>query len=242
MNTAVYTRYELLRAVRNTRFFVISLVFPLLLFVLIAGPNRDEQLDGIPFATYYMAGMISWGAMGAVIASGARIAAERSVGWHRQLRVTPLPVRTYFWAKVLTGYLMAAVTIAVLYLAGVWLGVRLPAGDWLTMTGLILVGLIPFAVLGILVGHLLSVDAMGPAIGGLTALFALLGGAWGPITGDGFLHVLAEGLPSYWLVQAGTSVVTGNGWPATAWLVVGLWTVGLTALAVSVYRRDTERV
>ena len=39
-----------------------------------------------------------------MIAGGARIAAERSVGWHRQLRVTPLPVRTYFAAKVLTGY------------------------------------------------------------------------------------------------------------------------------------------
>ena len=73
------------------------------MFLLIAGPNRHEQLDGISFPLYYMTGMISWGAMAAVIASGARIAVERSVGWHRQLRVTPLPVRTYFRAKVVTG-------------------------------------------------------------------------------------------------------------------------------------------
>jgi ABC-2 type transport system permease protein len=242
MSTAVYTRYEVLRAFRNTRYFIISFAFPLLLFLLIAGPNRHEQLDDIPFATYYMAGMISWGAMGAVIAAGARIAAERAVGWHRQVRVTPLPVRTYFEAKVLTGYLMAGVTILLLALAGLALGVHLSMADWVTMTVLVLIGLIPFAVLGILVGHLVTVDSMGPAIGGLTALFALLGGAWGPIVSGGVLLRLAEGLPSYWLVQAGKAAVGGDGWPATAWIVIAVWTLALSALAVVVYQRDTARV
>ncbi len=78
------------------RFFIFSLAFPVVMFFLIAGPNRHEQLDGISFPVYYMTGMIGWGTMAAVIAGGARIAAERELGWHRQLRVTPLPVRTYF--------------------------------------------------------------------------------------------------------------------------------------------------
>ena len=128
MTTAIYTRYELLRTFRNVRFFVLALAFPLVMFLLIAGPNRHEQLDGISFPVYYMTGMISWGAMAAVIASGARIAAERSVQWHRQLRVTPLPTRTYFRAKLVSGYAMASLTIVVLYLAGISLGVRLPMG------------------------------------------------------------------------------------------------------------------
>jgi ABC-2 type transport system permease protein len=242
MTVSVYTRYELRRAFRDTRFFLFSLGFPVLMFFLIAGPNRHEQLDGISFPVYYMTGMIGWGTMAAVIVSGARIAAERSLGWHRQLRVTPLPVRTYFEAKVMTGYLMAALTITLLYVSGASLGVRLAAGDWLTMTAQILIGLIPFAVLGILLGHLLTVEAIGPALGGLTALFALIGGAWGPVLGDGFLRHLSEGVPSYWLVQAGKSATTGQGWPATAWIVIAVWTVALTALAVLVYRRDTARV
>ena len=33
--------------------------------------------------------------MVAVIAGGARIAAERAVGWNRQLRLTPLSARSY---------------------------------------------------------------------------------------------------------------------------------------------------
>src|SRR6476620_6183736 len=107
---------------------------------------------------------------------------------------------------------MAALTIGLLYLAGSLLGVRLPATSWLTMTGLILVGLVPFAVLGILLGHLLTVDSMGPVMGGVTALFALLGGAWGPLASSGAIHQLAQALPSYWLVQAGRSALDGDGW------------------------------
>src|SRR5690349_519943 len=119
--TFSYTRYELLRTFRNTRFFLLSLVFPLILFVLVAGPNRDAELGGISFVVYYMAGMVSWGTMMAVMGGGARIAAERSVGWNRQLRVTPLTARSYFQAKVVSSYAMAALSIALLYGAGLWL-------------------------------------------------------------------------------------------------------------------------
>ncbi len=236
-----YTRYEVLRALRNRRFFLISLVFPLVLFLLVAGPNRNQELQGIPFPTYYMAGMVSWGAMAAVIAGGARIAAERSVGWNRQLRISPLRMRTYFVTKLLTGYLVACLSIAVLYLAGSSLGVRLTAIHWAEMTMLILIGLIPFAVIGIVLGHVLTVDSMGPALGGVTTLFALLGGAWGPIVEGGWLLQVAKGLPSYWLVQAGHTGFGGHAWPPEAWITIAVWTVAMTLLAIKVYRRDTGR-
>ncbi len=241
-SSAIYVRYEMLRVFRNRRFFLFSLVFPVVLFVLVAGPNRDQTLQGIPFPTYYMAGMVSWGTMTAVIAGGARIAAERSIGWNRQLRVSPLSVRTYFLTKLASGYLMALVSIAVLYVAGAAFDVRLGAGEWVQMTALILVGLIPFAVLGILLGHLLTIESMGPALGGVTSLFALLGGAWGPTATSGWLFQVVKCLPSYWLVQAGKTAYGGDSWPLQAWIVLVVWTAALSALAVWVYRRDTGRL
>jgi ABC-2 type transport system permease protein len=241
-STSTYTRFEILRTFRNTRFFVFTLGFPIVLYLLVAGPNRDAVLGGISFPLYYMTGMVAWGTMMAVIGGGARIATERSVGWNRQLRITPLRPRVYFRAKVVTGYAMACITIVSLYLCGTMLGVRLSAGSWLTMTGLILVGLIPFAAMGILLGHLLTVDSMGPAMGGITALFALLGGAWGPIASTGALHSIALALPSYWLVQAGQSALDGEGWPPEGWIVIAVWTIVLTRVAMIVYRRDTSRV
>lgn len=237
-----YLRHELLRTVRNWRFLLFSLLFPLVLLLAVGGSNRHVHLDGISFPLYYMTGMAAWGSMSAVMASGARIAAERQAGWTRQIRVTPLRTRSYFQAKVVAGYLMAVLSLAVLYLAGAALGVRLPAGGWLLMTALILVGLVPFAVMGIALGHVLRPETLGPALGGITSLFALLGGAWGPLLHTGALLTIAKALPSYWLVQAGKAGLDHRGWAVEGWIVLAAWSVVLAHLAVLAYRRDTARV
>jgi ABC-2 type transport system permease protein len=246
VSTRAYVRFELVRTFRNRRFFIFSLIFPAVLYFLIAGPNRHDssvQNTGISVPLYFMVGMAAFGTMNAVISSGARISAERAVGWNRQLRLTPLTPRQYFRAKVVTGYAMALCTIVVLYASGLALGVDMPTGRWISMTWLILVGLIPFAALGILYGHLISPDSIGPAMGGTTALLAFLGGVWFPITGDGFVAHLAKLLPSYWLVQAAhIGVGVKHPWGSEGWIVIAAWSVVLAAAAVHVYRRDTKRV
>jgi ABC-2 type transport system permease protein len=238
-----YMKFELLRTFRNVRFFIFSFIFPLVMYFLLAAPNKNESdfgNSGISAPLYYMVGLAAFGTMMAVMAGGARIAAERSVGWNRQLRLTPLTPRNYFRAKIATGYLMAILSLVLLYLAGISLGVRMPADKWLQMTGLILVALVPFAALGIALGHLLTVDSMGPAMGGLTSLFAFLGGTWFPLSGG--LQAFGELLPSYWLVQAGRVGLGGHAWSSKGWIVVGVWAVALILLAVRVYQRDTKRV
>jgi ABC-2 type transport system permease protein len=142
---------------------------------------------------------------------------------------------------VVTGYALALTTLAVLYLAGLSLGVSLPAGGWIRMTLLILVGLLPFAPLGVTLGHLLTVDSIGPAMGWLTAIFALLGGTWFPIATSGVMYDVARCLPSYWLVQAAHVGLGGPGWGVTGWLVTAVWTAALTATARAAFRRDTAR-
>ncbi len=240
-----YTRYELLRTFRNRRFFILSLGFPLILFFVIAGPQRDvSDFDGsgVSLPLYYMVGMVAFGSMSAMLSCGARIATERAVGWNRQLRISPLSTRAYFRAKVLTAYLMALLSICVLYASGASLGVSMQARDWLEMTVLILVGLAPLAALGIVLGHMLTPESVGPAMGGGVSLLALLGGAWFPISGHGFLHDLAQYIPSYWLVQASHIALGGHPWGTKAWVVIIAWTVVMTALARRAYRQDTGRV
>jgi ABC-2 type transport system permease protein len=244
MSTATYTRYELLRAIRNRRVVIFALAFPVILFLAIAAPNRnvtDFSGTGLSMPLYFMVGLAAFATMNAMLASGSRIAADRAAGWNRQLRVSPLSPWAYIGSKVLTGYLLAALSILVLYACGVLLGVNMPAGRWLTMTGLLLVGLIPFAALGIALGHLLSSDSVGPAVGGLVGVLALLGGSWFPISGHGFLHDLAQALPSYWLVQASHEGLGQGGWGIHGWLTMTVWTVALIALAARAYQHDTVR-
>ena len=68
------------------------------MYFLLAGPNKDNHNfggdatshTGLFAPQYYMVGLLAFGAMVAVLSGGARIAAERTVGWNRQLRLTPL--------------------------------------------------------------------------------------------------------------------------------------------------------
>jgi ABC-2 type transport system permease protein len=244
--SVAYLRFELVRTLRNRRVLIFSLVFPIVLYLLIAGPNKNEHSlggTGISAPLYFMIGLASFGTMNAMLSSGARIAAERTAGWNRQLRITPLTTREYFRAKVATSYVLALVSLLALYAAGLALGVSMAAGDWLQMTWLILVGLIPFAAIGVLLGHLVTADSVGPAVGGTTALFAFLGGSWFPITGSGFVAHLAKDLPSYWVVQASRAGLgVKHPWGSQGWVVIAVWSIAAIVLAARAYRRDTKRV
>jgi ABC-2 type transport system permease protein len=249
MSSAVgtYLKFETLRTMRNRQSFGFSLIFPIVMYLLLAAPNRDEHnfanVPGLYAPQYYMISLLGFGSMIAVLSCGARIAAERTIGWNRQLRITPLPVRSYFATKVGVGYLLALIAMALLYIAGAAFGVRLSAANWIVMSLLVLIALIPFAGLGIGLGHLLNADAAGPAMGGGVSLLAFLGGTWFPITGDGIVVNLCKLLPSWWLVQAGHVGYGGtlNPWGVEGWIVVGFWSVALAAFAVWAFRRDTNR-
>jgi ABC-2 type transport system permease protein len=212
-------------------------------FWLIASPQHNKIIKGtgLTYAAYYMVSLASFGTMMSMISTGARIAGERQVGWTRQLRISPLSVRAYFRAKVLTGYAMALLSLLLLYISGALLGVHLPVTRWLGMTALIVVGLLPFAALGVFIGHLVNTDAVGPLMGGLVSILAFVSGAWFAITG-GFLYTFGQFLPSWWLVQARNVALDGHGWSTRGWVTVAAWTAILSVGAAWAYRRDTGRV
>ena len=243
MSSSTHFRYEVLRLLRNRVFYAVTLALPLVLFFGVASGQRHATFDGTSFPLYFMAAMAVYGSMFAAVGPGARIARDISGGWTRQLRITPLRAPTDLAAKVASAYLLALPTMVLLYLAGALLGVRLAASQWLEMTGLILVGLVPFVVIGFIVGYLMPVDALTPALGGIVVLFSLFGGVYGfELAKSGPMFDVMKALPSYWLVQAGKSVAAGGGsWPGQAWLVIAVWTVVLVPVAGLAYRRNAAR-
>jgi ABC-2 type transport system permease protein len=242
MTSATHFRYEVIRTFRNRAFLGLTLALPLALFLSIASGQRHATHDGVSFPLYFMTAMAVYGAMFAVVSPGARIARDRASGWTRQMRITPLRTRTDFVAKVVTAYLVAVPTLVLLFLAGVLVGVHLDVTQWLKLTGLLLVGLVPFVVMGLALGYLVAVDALAPALGGVVILFSLLGGVYGfQLATSGPMFDVMKALPSYWLVQAGKATIYGGGWPAEAWIVVAAWTVALIPVATLIYRRSTGR-
>jgi ABC-2 type transport system permease protein len=239
-----YSRFELLRIIRNPRYLFFSFAFPTLLYIFLAAPQRHEQDfggSGIPVLVYYMVSMASWGAMGSMMNGGGRIASERALGWNRQLRITPLKPLDYVRGKVLVSYVMALATMGILALVALALGARLDPARFAEMVGLMIVGMVPFALLGIAIGHVLTPDTIGPAIGGVLGLLPLVSGTWYPLPDHGFVHELGQSLPSYWLVQASHVLYGGEAWGQRGWWTMAIWSVVLARLAIYAWRRDTSR-
>ena len=81
---------EVRRVLRNRRTLMFIVVFPSVFFLLFSAPNKGQQAGGVPALAYIMISMAVYGAMVGATSGGAAVAVERSLGWMRQLRLTPL--------------------------------------------------------------------------------------------------------------------------------------------------------
>jgi ABC-2 type transport system permease protein len=238
-----YLLLEARRAMRNGRFVIFSIAFPVLLFLLYVGiwANGDKAITGI-----LMVNMTSFGALSAALFAGGRVALERSVGWQRQLRLTPLSGGGYLTAKGITGMLLALPAVILVPLVGVVVeGVSLDAAGWLRVTIGIWLAVIPFALIGLLIGQVGTPDSMQPIMSLTMMTMSMLGGVFIPIdTMPSWLLKIAHVLPSYWLGQVGRGAVTSNLSVnlGQAVLVLAVWTVMVGLGVTRRFRRDSARV
>jgi ABC-2 type transport system permease protein len=238
-----YLILEVRRAMRNTRFLFFSVAFPVLLFLLYVGifTDGDRSVIGV-----LMVNMTAFGALSAALFAGGRVALERSVGWQRQLRLTPLSGAGYLTAKGVTAMLLAMPAVVLVPLVGAVVeGVSLDAGGWLRVTIGVWLAVIPFALLGLLIGQVGTPDSMQPIMSITMMGMSMLGGIFIPIDAmRGWLLDVAHVLPSYWLGQIGRGAVTADLSVdlGQAVLVLAIWTVALGLVVIRRYRRDSARV
>lgn len=238
-----YLLLEARRAMRNGRFMIFSIAFPVLLFLLYTGiwANGDKAVTGV-----LMVNMTSFGALSAALFAGSRVALERSVGWQRQLRLTPLSGGGYLTAKGVTGMLLALPAVVLVPLVGVAVeGVSLDAAGWLRVTVGIWLAVIPFALIGLLIGQVGTPDSMQPIMSLTMMTMSMLGGVFIPIDSmPDWLLKIAHVLPSYWLGQVGRGAVTSDLSVnlGQAVLVLAVWTAVVGVGVVRRFRRDSARV
>jgi ABC-2 type transport system permease protein len=238
---STYFKMEILRTVRNGRYLIFTFLVPMILFLVIGAPNKGQRAGAVTLAAYYMTSMALYGAMAAVMTSGGRIAMERAVGWHRQLRLTGLSGRSYIMSKILTGYATALPGVILILAAGALThSANISPLRWLGIGAAILIGLAPMAALGVLIGYLATGESMQQITGLLFLFLSLLSGIWFSINNGWFLRV-AEASPLYWAGQAARDAMQGIwvGWQGVA--VIAIWTVVLARLAMRCYQRATAR-
>ncbi len=238
-----YLAVEVRRVLRSTRFLIFSVVFPVVLFLLYVGifANGDTAAIGV-----LMVNMTAFGALSATLFAGGRLAVERAAGWQRQLRLTPLSGSGYLAAKGVTAMLLALPAVVLVPLIGaVAEGVSLDVVGWVRVTVGIWLAVIPFALIGLLIGQLGTPDSIQPIMSLTMMVMSLLGGIFIPIDSmPPWLLDVAQVLPSYWLGQIGRGAVTTDLSVnlGKAVLVLAVWTAAVGIGVIRRYRRDSARV
>ena len=235
---------ELRRMLRNRRTIVFTLIFPAALFLAFGGEKDwNHSVGHGNVAAYIMISMALYGATLTAAAGGAMVAVERSVGWSRQLRLTPLSPVVYIAVKVVIALVAGALATTVVNLVGLLQGKpSMPPGIWVGSAVLGVLCTLVFAALGVFVGYLVPGENAMQVLGPGLAILAFLGNVFIPITDhSSVLWHIAQWTPMFGIAEITRAPLTGD----LAWYdvvnAVG-WFLLFVAGAAWRMSKDTARV
>ncbi|HTJ70313.1 MAG TPA: ABC transporter permease [Actinospica sp.] len=232
---------EIRRALRNRRIMFFTILYPVLLFLLSASSVKGKNVPGTntPYVDYFLVAYASFGVIAASLNNNAmRISQERKEGWIRQLRLTALPSYGYVASKIAASLLVVIPAIVVTFLVGTTQGVKLDANEWVSSFLVIWLGSLAFTALGIAIGYGVPQDAVQPVTLIIYVAGSFLGGQFFAVSGT--LQNIGKALPTYWVRQIATDVISKNpvNWNGVA--ILAGWVVGCAILAAVMYQKRAE--
>ncbi|GAA3391976.1 ABC transporter permease [Cryptosporangium minutisporangium] len=241
---ATYLGLEVRRILRNRRTLLFVLIMPAVFFLLFGLPQKGQTLDnGQPVTGYLMISLAVYGAMVATTSGGAMVAAERALGWSRQLRLTPLRPAAYVLTKVLSAMTLGLAAVLVEFAVGAVAGVRMPLHVWVLAGAAAWLGSLVFAAFGLFIGYLAPAENVMQFLGPILAILAMAGGLFVPL--DTLPHAfgeIAKWTPVYGIGTIARTPLTGGSVRVAEVVNVVAWTLAFGLGAARLFRRDTQRV
>ncbi|MEU6329864.1 ABC transporter permease [Streptomyces sp. NPDC047049] len=248
MLTRHYLRFELRRLRRDPKFVVLTVAMPALLYLMLSTVGGGPGAPGAGYApdAVVMAGMACHGVLMVTVTNGVNIALDRNIGWVAQLRTTPLRATQIVLGKGVSGLLLSLLSLlAVFLIGGLAHGIPLSAAQWLEAGAITWLGSLPFALLGVALGFLVSPTTSGPAVMACVIGMSALGGLWVPARlFPESLQRVSEVLPTNHWVHLSQALLEGGASPLPGLAdlaVLGGWTVGFALLAGFAFRREVTR-
>jgi ABC-2 type transport system permease protein len=245
--TIAYLGRDSLRQLKNARAIVFTVAVPLIMLIAFGGSyGGSGQVDAsthLPWVVVTTIQVAAYGGMMAALSQAFQIVTERSIGWNRQLRITPLSGTGYLVSKVVAALALALFSILIIIVVSLVLfHPDLAAGSWVLAGLAVWCGVIPFALLGIVIGQFAKPEFAQPLFMVVFMGMAILGGLWIPLQiFPAWVADVAKAVPSYWLNRVGQLGALQSGDALTPAIVLALWTLALGALVVWRYRRDAAR-
>lgn len=206
----VELRDELYAIVREPAAVFFSIAMPVGFFALFAGLYGGEDVGPVSAGTLLLATFGAFGVISvALMTPGVGVAEDRERGWLQVKRVSPVPIATTLTAKVAAGLPVAFGVYAAMTLTAAAMG-RFDAdpGDWLLVGTLLLLGSLPFSLLGLAVGFSVSGRAAPAVLNAVFIPMTVAGGLWMPLDSlPAFVGSIAPWLPTYHVSQLGVAVL-----------------------------------
>ncbi len=248
MNANVYfkeTKYEFIRRTRVKVFWLSTLGFPLMFYILF-GILMNQSWGPIRMSTYLLATYGVFGVAGVCLFGfGVSLAVERGMGWLELKQASPMPLGAYFVAKFVTCILFSVVLLVLMLTLGLTFGhVQLSILDVLRLFAILVAGAIPFGALGLAFGYITPASSAPSFLNMIYLPMSFCSGLWMPIQ---FLpkvvHQVAPFLPTYHLAQLAIAVVRGdrNGGAASHWEALAAFTLLFLGAALLLHMRDSSR-
>ena len=231
-----FIRLEILRTLRDPLYVALAVVAPIGFYLLFSGlfggsPHAPGTLAGN--AEIMVAMAVFGGIWACLIATGPRIAFERSSGWQRNLRLLPISSMRTLVGRIVAAVLFALPAMLLVYLTAIIVhGVSLPVGEWMGMIVLMWIGVWPFAILGIIIGNLTSAESSFGVTFGIYEVVSALGGLWVPpaILPATMLN-FGKLLPTYQAADLGWHIANGQAPTWASGITLLLWALLFTACA-----------
>lgn len=236
-----YLKFELIRLVREPRIMMFTVLMPVASYVVFTGVGSNTgKAEGVPIPATLMIGLAGYGAILGVLSIATTVSVERTQGWLRQLRVTPLKPAAVVTVKVIISTLIAVPSIVAVGIAAYFQHhVTLSVGEWLLVLFVMWLGTIPFALLGLAFGYALKPNLAQPASFLTFFSLSVLGGLLVPAAAfPAGLRRFAHALPSNRYAELGWRAVAGHAPTMTGGIVLAGWTALFGLLAIVAYRRS----
>lgn len=232
-----YARAETVQLVRYPGYWIPTIGFPAVVLVLLGQRLERGEPERL---------LAGFAALSLVTITffqfGVGIAANRTTPWETFLRTLPISIATRLAGRVLSALVFAAATVTIVAATATALfDARLTIVRWALLVLALLLGSIPFALLGIGFGYWLSPRAALPVANLLLLPLVIAGAFWARPADDvpRLLDLASQCLPARNWMEILDSIATGDS-PLPLHHVAALagWGVVFFAFAWWAYRRD----
>lgn len=229
---------ELRGIIREPTALFFSILMPVGFFVLFVSLFGDYGDTAVPNGTRMLATFGTFGVLSVTLMNpGIGVAQDRELGWLRAKQVSAVPIRLTLAAKVAAALPYAVGVLIAMGVAAALTGtLDASAGSLARLVVVLLLGSLPFALLGLAIGFQTRSNAAAAILNAILLPSAVLSGLWMPLEMlPDFIQQIAVFLPTYHLAQLALGQLDGGA--VAGHTLVLLATAVVTAILAAVSYR-----